>query len=260
MTDFVTRCRRSCSSRSCARSNDGAISSAASVCRLRFGVLAGGQVRLGQIHVRLGAIGRVRRQDAPERAHGRHGVLALERQSAERGLGFADRTDRSPRGADRRPRCAPRRRVGVDELGELPRRLDVGVVHPHHRFERRDRAGGVLLLERDRGDHRVRVVGAVGARDQLRGALERGDRAGAVLGLVQRLRRAASARRSSRDSPRRAPSARRPTSSPSSRASSARGAGRRTASRDARRTPSAAAPSDAPSASLIAVSSSRPSP
>ena len=77
-------------------------------------------MRLGQIGVRLRTVGRIRAEDALERAHGGHRVLALERQTPE--LGFGVRVE----GIDRHQpaigilgacRVAERR----DELGQLTR-------------------------------------------------------------------------------------------------------------------------------------------
>ena len=97
------------SSRSCARSNDGAISSASSTSRLASAGCPLASSASAEIGVGGGHVRRLRRQRAAERPQRRRRVLALQRQPPERGLCRGCRTDRPPRDGGRRPRCARRR-------------------------------------------------------------------------------------------------------------------------------------------------------
>src|SRR5215204_714420 len=138
-------------------------------------------MRFGQISAGLAAIRRIRAENTLERAHRGDGILAFQCQTTELCFGIAvewfDRDEASVG-------VLSARRVarGGKQFRQLSRRLDVGVVDTYRSFERANRASGVLLLDGDLRDDRVRIVGAGRPRDDLRGTLERSDRTGAVLG------------------------------------------------------------------------------
>ena len=137
------------SSRSCARSNDGAISSASSVSASPRPSGRSASSASARSACAAATIGRLGRERAAERAQRQRRVLALQRQPAERRLRLAVERiggDEAAVGVLGARGVALR----LEQRRELARRLDVGVVDLQHRFERADGAVGVLLLLGDR--------------------------------------------------------------------------------------------------------------
>ena len=125
----------------------------------RLGVLAGLQIALGEIGDRGRAIDRLQREDRAELARRDLRVVALDGELAEHRVRFdVVRVDARNPVVDRPQHC----RIldpGKLQLRRQPtRRTDVVEVDGDERLQLRDRAGRVLLLDRDRRDQRVRAI------------------------------------------------------------------------------------------------------